>query len=420
MNHALVSEVPAQKYLGPKMLIAFITLMNMFIPLSTDLYLPALPTMSNQFNCSPAITNLTLSVFFFFYAFGVLLWGPLSDKHGRKPILMLATILYIISSSGCALAMNASVLIFFRILQGIGSGGITSISTAMVKDCYRGKPRETALAITQSMSGLAPMIAPIIGAWMLSFSSWRMTFIVLTAIGVASFALACLYTESHPLANRHQGNVWDVVGRLAVVSQNKSFIIPATIFALNMLPFMGYISLSSYIYIDHFGQTEQQYSYYFAANALFSLLGPILYVRFFIGLNKKWFATTCFLISTCSGVFVMAIGTRSPLLFLVSFMMMSLMNTLLRPFSTNIIMEQHSGDTGSVASILNTLFMVMGSLGMFLASLPLGNIVVALGALITIFALLSLISWGAFMKSVIPCIGVKEGDSLTIAKYVLD
>lgn len=411
MNHAPVSESPAQKYLGTKMMIVFITLMNMFIPLSTDLYLPALPTMSGQFNCSPAIINLTLSVFFFFYAVGVLFWGPLSDKHGRKPILILATSLYIISSGGCALAMNAYILILFRVLQGIGAGGITSVSMAMVKDCYHGKQRETVLAISQSMFGLAPMIAPMIGAWMLSFSTWRMSFLVLVAVGVVSLGLACLYTETLPLTHRYQGALRGAFGRLLVVGKNKSFMAPAIIFSLSALPFMGYISLSSYIYIDHFAQTEQQYSYYFAANALLSILGPIIYVRFFTGLSKKWFAAACFLISMCSGVLVMTIGTISPLLFLGSFTLMSLMNTLLRPFGTNIIMDQHSGDAGSVASIWNTLYTVMGSLGMILASLPLGNIVVVLGALIAIFALLALLSWGAFMKSAIPCVGVKGGES---------
>jgi len=411
MDHTLVSESPAQKYLGPKTFIVFITLMNMFPPLSTDMYLPALPTMSSQFDSPPAITNLTLSVFFFFYAVGVLFWGPLSDKYGRRPILLLAIGVYIISSGGCALAVNAYGLILFRLTQGIGAGGITSVSMAIVKDCYRGKQRETVLAITQSMVGIAPMVAPIIGAWMLSFSTWRMTFVVLGVIGAICLVLAFLYTESHPRTNQYQGTLCGGFGRLVMVSKNLSFIAPAIIFSLNAVPFMGYLSLSSYIYIDHFKLTEQHYSYYFATNALLTTLGPIVYVRFFTGLDKKWFPAVCFLIATLGGVLVMTIGSIAPLLFLGSFSLMSFVFAMLRPFSTNLIMDQHRGDAGSVASIWNTLNMVMGSLGMILASLPLGDSVVVLGMLMTTFALLAFVFWMAFMKSAIPCIGVKDRNS---------
>ncbi len=86
------SDTIKQKYLGNKGFILFIALMNMFIQLSTDLYLPALPTMGAYFQSNPAVTNLTLSAFFFFYAVGILIWGPLSDKYGRKPVLLTGTV----------------------------------------------------------------------------------------------------------------------------------------------------------------------------------------------------------------------------------------------------------------------------------------------------------------------------------------
>ena len=118
----------------------------------------------------------------------------------------------------------------------------------------------------------------------------------------------------------------------------------------------------------------------------------------------------CFGLALLSGVLVMSIGTLSPIIFVLSFMVMSLTCTAIRPFSTNILFEQQKGDTGSASSVINTLFTVLGSIGMAIASMPWPNIVVGLGILITIFSLAPLIGWYAFMKSDIPCIGIKDID----------
>jgi DHA1 family bicyclomycin/chloramphenicol resistance-like MFS transporter len=410
MNKAVFENNNAadrQVYLGNKGLVAFIALMKMFIPLSTDLYLPALPNMNSYFGSSSAITNLTLSVFFLFYAVGILFWGPLSDKYGRKPVLLAGSIIYMTSSIAAALSLNIYFLIAARAFQGIGAGGITSISIAIIKDCFSGKRRESILAVCQSISGLAPMLAPVVGALILKFSSWRGSFWVLAAIGVLNMLLTVLFQETLDKEDRYNGTLFGSIGRLAVVARNKSFFIPAVIFSVNALPFMGYIAVSSYIYVDYFGLNAQVYSYFFAANALISLGGPFIYIRFLGAVDKKFLARLFFAISAFSGVLVMTIGTMAPALFWLSFVLMSLSGTIIRPFSTNILLEQQKNDIGSASSLINTLFTVLGCIGMSLASMPWGNIVVGLGVLITIFSAISLITWSLFVRSKIPLAGLK-------------
>ncbi|WP_312354769.1 MFS transporter [Aminipila sp.] len=152
-----------QPYLGVKGLIFFISLMGMFIPLSIDLYLPAMPSMIDYFHTTATLINLTLIAFYIFFAIGIIIFGPLSDKYGRKPILIFGLVLYIIGSIACALSATVYQLILFRVVQALGAGDVMAISTALVKDSFSGKLKSKVLAVVQAMGVIAPMLAPIVG-----------------------------------------------------------------------------------------------------------------------------------------------------------------------------------------------------------------------------------------------------------------
>lgn len=399
-------NIKKQKFLGKNGLIVFITLMNMFIPLSTDLYLPALPTMSTYFGVSSALTNLTLVSFFFFYAVGTLFWGPMSDKYGRKKVLIVGPILYVAASAVCAASADVYMMIVARIVQGIGAGAITAVSMALIKDCFQGKQRETILAIVQSVAGLAPMIAPVLGAVLLQFTDWRGSFVVLTAVGAVCLLLAFLYQETLSDEERYEGTVLGSLGRLVTVGKNMGFLVPCLIFSLYNLAFMGYIAMSSYIYVEYFGLSEQVYSYFFAANAALSMVGPILYVRFMTGFNKKKFAMICFALYAVCGAAIALIGHTSPFLFWIGFAPFSLIGTITRPFGTNIMLDQQSGDTGSASSLINGVATILGSVGMMCASMW-ADIVFGLGFMICVTGIVSVICWMLLMRSAVPCRGVK-------------
>ena len=181
-----------QKYLGDKGFIIFIAFLSAFIPLSTDIYLPALPKMVESFNTSASLVNLTLIFFFIFYAAGTLFWGPLSDKYGRKRVLLIGLTIYSIASVLCIFSSNVYQLILFRILQSIGCGAATAVSTAIVKDVYTGRRRVTIIALVQSMGMLSPIISPVIGAIIkYSFVAWS----ICCAVYYWSFSLS--WKHSH-------------------------------------------------------------------------------------------------------------------------------------------------------------------------------------------------------------------------------
>ena len=125
--------------LGRKGLIVFLAFLSAFVPLTTDLYLPALPSMVQVFSTTPQIANFTLSFFMLFFAVSMLLWGPFTDKYGRKPILYTGLALYLAGCLICIFSISITMLIIGRVLQAIGSGAIQAVSMAIVKDCFQGE-----------------------------------------------------------------------------------------------------------------------------------------------------------------------------------------------------------------------------------------------------------------------------------------
>src|SRR5512147_2709303 len=173
MTTSQLFRTPSQKYLGSRGLIILIALLSAFVPLSTDLYLPALPTMSRNLQAPTAQISLTLSAFFVLYSVGMLVWGPLSDRYGRKPILLIGLSVYVLSSGLCSIATSVSALTVFRALQAAGGSAAGAVASAIVKDTFSGRKRESVLAIVQSLTMISPAVAPMLGAMLLSVTTWR-------------------------------------------------------------------------------------------------------------------------------------------------------------------------------------------------------------------------------------------------------
>ncbi len=405
-NEKIMLEQP-QKRLGAKGLVVFIVLMDMFIPLSTDMYLPAMPTMTAHLaSATDALVKLSVTSFFLSYAIGMLLWGPLSDKYGRRLPLLCGFVVYTAATFSCMIAQNVYMLLGARLIQGVGAASVTTISMAMVKDCFSGKARERILAIVQTFSGLGPIFAPVVGSWLLLITDWRGIFLVLLLFGFVGIALTLLYEESLQPQERLQGSAFQSFAQIGVVLKNKSFTAIVLIYSIVLLPFYAYLNMSSYIYVNQFGCSEQVYSYYYAACSLLSMIGPYLYIRFLENSNKNVLTYVCFGFCVMSGLGIIIVGTIAPIIFCGLMFIYYLVSNILRPFSTNLILEQQKNDIGTASSLMNMSYNLFGCLGMLLASISFSNMVIAVGAIIAFCAIVAVAGWWALVKSDVTIRGI--------------
>ncbi|MEZ8350671.1 multidrug effflux MFS transporter [Vibrio splendidus] len=355
----------------------FLVIISAFPPLTIDLYLPALPQMVEVFNTDRSMVNLTLSSYFVTYAIGLLFWGPLSEKFGRKPILLIGLAGYMVASILCAMTNSIEQLIGARVFQAFAGSAITVIATAIVKDLYDGREREKIMATIMSLVIIAPMVAPVFGAFLLKIASWRMMFVTLAVFGAFASVLACCYRET--LENKYQGSIFRSWGRMGVVMKNRSFLKLLVIFSIIPMALMGFLAAGSYIYIDHFGLTEQQFSYAFAFNALCASFGPTIYMKLSYRMPVQKVISGCFALLALAGIFTLTIGDLSPWFFMFIAAPATLMAIIMRVPGTNLMLNQQDHDTGSAVALIQFFSMICGSLGMVLVSVRPESLIENLG-----------------------------------------
>ncbi len=379
------------KQLSNIMIMLLIALIASFPALSTDLYLPALPTMSEQLNCSGFWVTSSLIVFFIFVSTSSVFWGPLSDKYGRKRILLIGVPLYIISSIFCVLSQNVFQLITARIFQAIGAGAAMAVNLAIVKDVFPGKKRESTLAFVTVLNGMIPVIAPSIGSQIIKLTSWRGTFVALIIIGILVWIFVLFLKET----NREYTDVstFKTTLRLFVVLKNPYFWRLLIVFSVISIPLLGFISVSSFIFIKGFGVSKEAYSIYFGAIAVNFIIGGPIYLflqRYFKPLT---IITACFTGSLISGMLMLTIGQMSPLLFAISVAFGYLSVAISRPPSSSLLLEQQDKDTGSASSLIQASFMLSGSLGMLFVSYGWSNRIIILGIMNLVLSSGGLLLW---------------------------
>jgi DHA1 family bicyclomycin/chloramphenicol resistance-like MFS transporter len=379
-----------------KKAIALLALLAAFPPLSTDMYLAAIPLLVDLWQQPLAVVNLTLIGFFVTYCGFLLIYGPLSDRYGRRPPLLIGLVIFIIASLLCACADNVQHMIFARILQGAGAASASSIAFAICKDLFDGNLRQRIFLQLGVIVAAAPMIAPIIGGWIIESFSWRWVFVLQAVLGMTAATGVWLMNESlRELSSEKLNRVFAGYMRLV---RNVQFFTLTLALAVIGIPFFAFIAVSSDIYINSLGYTEREYGYIFACNASAFMIAPLVFSRF-----VRRFKLTNLLSISYLGVLIASVpmifsSIPQPFRLALPMWFLTFFFAFGRPPGNNLIIEQVEKDVGSASSLMVFMFFLTGAGSMWFISLDWQDAVLVLGLLGIGSASITLLSWLAIKR----------------------
>jgi DHA1 family bicyclomycin/chloramphenicol resistance-like MFS transporter len=234
------------------------------LPISTDLYLPALPAIRAAFADSGSHVQLTLSAFILGFGIAHLFTGPLSDRYGRRPLLLSGVGIYLLASLGCALASSVTMLICFRALQGLGACSGSVMSRAIVRDLYEPQRGAHVFSLIALVFTIVPMFGPLIGGWLTAWFGWRATFAFQLAVSLLVLAATWRLLDE---TNRHlDASATDparLVGNYGVILRNPGFLGYTLSCMFSYTGVFTYLSLSSFVLFDAYGVPASRFGLWF-------------------------------------------------------------------------------------------------------------------------------------------------------------
>jgi DHA1 family bicyclomycin/chloramphenicol resistance-like MFS transporter len=256
-------------------LTALLALLTAIGPLSVDLYLPSLPAISAALVASPAAVGLTISFYLIGFAAGQIAYGPLSDRHGRKPVMFAAMLIYCVATLVCALAPSIEALIAARAIQAFGSSGAIVLSRAVVRDLYDGPRAGRELSLMAMIMGLAPIVAPVIGSGLQAAFGWRSCFFFLVLAGIAA-AAAVRWLLPETLRKRPNAPAQSLVASVGVVFRNRGALAHVGIIAAGYGGLFAFISGSPFVLQSVYALTPFGYGLAFAIASIGYIAGSWL------------------------------------------------------------------------------------------------------------------------------------------------
>jgi MFS transporter, DHA1 family, multidrug resistance protein len=251
-----------------------LTALVAFGPLSTDLYLPSLPTLVRVFGTDIATVQLTLSVFLVGFAVSQLAYGPLSDRFGRRPVLIGGVTVFVLASAACMLAQSIEQLITARFLQALGSCCGPVLGRAVVRDVYGRERAATVLAYMAMAMAVAPAVGPLLGGFLTSLFGWRANFLFLVGFGVLILAAVWFLLDE---TNRHRDELAlhprRLAGNYALLLRSRTWLGFTVCIAATYSAMFAFISGSSFVLIGHFGLSPELFGLSFGTIVLGYMVG---------------------------------------------------------------------------------------------------------------------------------------------------
>jgi DHA1 family bicyclomycin/chloramphenicol resistance-like MFS transporter len=385
----------------------YLALLSGLPPLSIDMGLPALGAIQSDLGASAGAAALTLSLFLAGFTAGPLFMGPLADRFGRKPVLLAGLTVFGAAGLACAAAPSLGLLLAARFVQGLGAGAGSALPVAIIRDLYEGVEARRRLAAVALVSGLAPILAPLLGAGLLAVTGWRGIYGLLGVGGVGLLAATLAFEESAPDGSHHRLDLRGLAATYAAVLRDPDFRGHALLNAACFGAMFAYISSSSLVLMDGFGVSSGAFSLLFGCTAGCSLLGAYLSGRSAKagveprrliggGLGLGASATAAFLGLALA-------GWRSPWAVVPPVMVYYLGQGLIMPALTHEAMQPMGERAGVAASTMRALQMAVGAgSGMLVAWLFDGRTALATAGIMAAFSAGALLYFHLGLRAAAP------------------
>ncbi|MFP5098953.1 multidrug effflux MFS transporter [Staphylococcus equorum] len=333
--------------------------------LSIDMFLPGLPQIQSDFNTTTSNSQLTLSLFMIGLALGNLFVGPISDSIGRKTPLIVAMALFTLASIGIIFVDNIWLMIALRFVQGFCGGAGAVISRAISSDLYTGKQLTKFLALLMLVNGVAPVLAPALGGVILSFSTWRMVFVILTIFGLLMlFGTIFNIKESLSTEQRDSPHLVSIFKGFKQLLATPRFVLPMLIQGLTFVILFSYISASPFIAQRIYDMSAQQFSLMFASVGISLIVSSQLTGKLVDYIDRQVLLRVLTIIQLVGVVWISVILYMhlSIWLLFIGFIVLVAPVTGVATLGFSIAMDENTVGNGSASSLLGLVQFLIGGL----------------------------------------------------------
>lgn len=339
---------------GPLFILILSGLMA-FTSLSTDIYLPAMPVMAAELQGD---AELTITGFLIGFALAQLVWGPISDRLGRRTPLFIGMVLFIIGSAGCALSTTIDQIVFWRVFQALGACTGPMLARAMVRDLFARSRAAQMLSTLTIVMAIAPIAGPLIGGQMIKVTSWHAIFWLLAVIGALMFIALRWLPETLPPERRQQGSMLGAFRNYGQLLKNATFMRYTLSLTFFYVAAYAFITGSPDVYIRYYGVAPQHYGWLFAVNIIGVMAMSVVNRR----LVQRHSLSSLLKISlavAALAVVILATGVRLHIggigLIVASVFLFFSMNGVIAATSTAAALDEAGAFAGSASALIGSL-----------------------------------------------------------------
>ena len=256
-------------------------LLAMLMPLSIDMYLPALPVISAQFGVPAGSAQMTLSTYILGFALGQLFYGPMADSLGRKPVILGGTLVFAAAAVACALAQTIDHLIIMRFFHGLAAAAASVVINALMRDIYPQEEFSRMMSFVMLVTTIAPLVAPMAGGAVLVWFSWHVIFWILALAALLASAMIFFFIdETLPVERRQKFHIRTTIGNFASLFRHKRVLSYMLASGFSFAGMFSFLSAGPFVYIELNHVSPQHFGYYFALNIVFLFIMTIINSRF--------------------------------------------------------------------------------------------------------------------------------------------